>query len=79
MSAKEKISLQRQADAVELEIVNRRGFIDVLRPLVFKGKRAESDLVMAQMPLPALQAALATLRFIQANEDALRAVLAGKK
>lgn len=77
--SKEKISLQRQADAVELEIVNRRGFVSVLRPLVAKGKRAESDLVMAQMPLPALQAALATLRFIQANESVLRDALAEKK
>lgn len=76
---KEKISLQRQADAVELEIVNRRGFVAVLRPLVDRGKRAESDLVMAQMPLPALQAALATLRFIQANESVLRDALAEKK
>jgi hypothetical protein len=77
--SKEKISLQRQADAVELEIVNRRGFIAVLRPLVAKGKRAESDLVLAQMPLPALRAALATLRFIQANETVLRDAMTGKK
>lgn len=70
-----KISLRSQAEAVELMIVNRRGHIENLERLVDKKQRDPAELAVAQQPLPALEAALNTLKWLEKNEAKIKSAL----
>lgn len=70
-----KLSLRQQADAVELAFVNKRGHVRNLTGLVEKGRRPKPELDLAKMALPALEAACATLRYMEKHEPALRKLL----
>lgn len=67
-----KISIREQIDALELTIVNKKGHIDTLRELVRAKKRPEMDLFIAQQPFEALEAALRTLKWVEANEKRIK-------
>lgn len=56
------IPIDQQATAVETAAANLRGHVDNLRNLVAANKRSEMDLHIAEMRLPALEAAAVTLR-----------------
>ena len=66
------VPLSAQATAVELAAVNLRGHCETLAQQVRKGKRPQSDLDMASMSLPALQAAAVTMRWLAQHELQLR-------
>lgn len=69
-----KIPLEIQISAVERAVVNLEGHIEILRDLVKKKKRDPIVLAMKESWLPDLQAALETLRWVQANSDQLRQI-----
>ena len=64
-----KIGLDAQIVAVELEILSRRGHVDNLRRLVRTKQRQESHVEEAQKNLPALEAALDTLKWLKNNKE----------
>jgi hypothetical protein len=63
-----KVSIRGQIDAVELILCNRKGHIDNLRGLVRSKKRPPEELEVAERPIPGLEAALRTLKWVEANE-----------
>lgn len=63
-----RIPLKQQAEAVELAVLNRRGHIQNLHELVARGKRPSTDIEIAQLTLPALEAAHATIRELAEQE-----------
>lgn len=67
-----KIGIRAQAEAVELMIVNRRGHIANLERLISKKQRDPAELAVAQQPLPALEAALNTLKWLEKNEAKIK-------
>lgn len=69
------VSLRQQADAVELAFLNQRGHVNNLVDLVEKRRRPQSDLDIARLNLPALEAAAKTFRFMVEHEKELRTVL----
>lgn len=69
------LTLRQQADAVELAFVNQCGHVNNLVALVEKRRRPQAELDLARLSLPALEAAVGTLRFMEKNEPALRALL----
>lgn len=70
-----KISIRSQAEAVELMILNRRGHIENLERLVSKKQRDPAELSVAQQPLPALEAALNTLKWLEKNEAKIKSAI----
>lgn len=54
-------TLAQQADAVTLAALNQRGHCSNLENLVRRNKRPATDLEIARLALPALEAAAATL------------------
>lgn len=69
-----KVSIDEQITALEIIIVNRRGFIHTLEGLVSKKKREPVELEIAERPLPGLEAALRTLKWVRDNKDAIKKV-----
>lgn len=69
------LTIRQQAEAVELVTVNHRGHVDNLRGLVERKRRPAHELDLAKAQLPGLEAALATLRYIEKHETAFRALL----
>lgn len=67
-----KVPIRSQIDALELAIVNKKGHIDTLRELVKAKKRPEMDLFIAQQPVEALEAALKTLKWVEANKKSIK-------
>ena len=64
------ISLQRQADRVELQLMGERARLET----VSRNPRwPETDLSMKRRAIAELEATLATMRWLQANEAAVKA------
>ncbi|MGI9143321.1 MAG: hypothetical protein ACR2IJ_09065 [Fluviibacter sp.] len=74
-----KPSIQAQIDAVELIIANRKGFIETLQGLVKARKREPIELEIAESPMPALEAALRTLKWVNNNKELIKKAVAGKE
>ncbi len=70
-----KVGIRAQAEAVELMIVNRRGHIANLERLILKKQRDPAELAVAQQPLPALEAALNTLKWLEKNEAKIKSAI----
>lgn len=70
-----KVSLKDQIDAIEITVVNHRGFVDNLRELVKKKQREQVWLDIAEDRYPKLIAALNTLRWLQKNEEKIKSAL----
>lgn len=69
------VSLRLQVEAVELAALNQRGHANNIELLVGKGKRGQTELDIARMSLPALDAAAKTLAFIERHEAAFRKLI----
>lgn len=67
-----KIPLATQIFEIELTVANRRGFISTLRDLVRRKERPQHDVDYQTGRLPALEAALATLKWLEANQDLIK-------
>lgn len=67
-----KVSIEEQIAAVEREVMNLAGHIEILRDLIKKKKRDPIILVMQENLLPQLQAALETLRWVKKNKEKFR-------
>ena len=67
-----KINLETQISALEITIVNKRGFIETLHELVKARKRDPVELELAERTMPGLEAALETLKWVKANESMIR-------
>lgn len=63
-----RVTLRQQAEAVELAALNRRGHIQNLTEMVAKGRRPFTDIEIARLSLPALEAAAATLQALAEQE-----------
>lgn len=63
-----KVTLRQQADAVELAALNRRGHIQRLEEMVANGKRPFTEIEIAKLALPGLDAAAATLQALAEQE-----------
>ena len=70
-----KFSIRTQAEAVELMLVNRRGHIENLKRLVGKKQRDATELAVAMQPIPALEAALNTLKWLEKNESKIKSAI----
>src|SRR5258708_5997426 len=69
-------SIHEQADAVELAFVNHRGHVRNLAGLVDKGKQSGAEPAQARRTLPGLEAAVATLRFLELHAEAFKRFMA---
>ena len=67
-----KVPIEEQIAAVEREVMNLAGHIEILRDLIKKKKRDPIVLVMQENLLPQLQAALETLRWVKKNQEKFR-------
>ena len=67
-----KVSLDQQIAALEIVIVNRKGFVETLRELVAKKKRDAVEIEIAERPIAGLEAALSTLKWVKANESEIK-------
>ena len=67
-----KISLSAQIFEIELTLANRRGFISTLRDLVRRKERPQHDVDYQAGRVPALEAALATLKWLETNQDLIK-------
>jgi hypothetical protein len=65
-------SYDEQALAVEKEVLERRNHCSSLADLIRRGKRPQSDLIIASMSLPALEDAAQALR-ARADREAAKA------
>lgn len=70
-----KVSLKDQIEAIEITVVNHRGFVDNLRELVKKKQREQVWLDIAEDRYPKLVAALNTLKWLQKNEEKIKSAL----
>jgi hypothetical protein len=67
-----KINLDRQIAAAELQLANTRGHLHVLQDRL-RQKKADPIMVeMVEKKIPDLQAILATLRWLKANEEKIK-------
>lgn len=71
-----KIPLGAQIDSLELILVNRKGHIENLKRLISDKKRPPEELLVAEQPIPALEAALKTLKWVEANEKRIKEAFA---
>ena len=67
-----KVPIEEQIAAVEREVMNLAGHIEILRDLIKKKKRDPIVLGMKENLLPQLQAALETLRWVKKNKEKFR-------
>jgi hypothetical protein len=67
-----KVPIEEQIAAVEREVMNLAGHIEILRDLIKKKKRDPIVLGMKESLLPQLQAALETLRWVKKNQEKFR-------
>lgn len=67
-----KISLDRQITAAELQLANARGHVSILQDRLRQRKADPIMVEMAESKLPDLQAILATLRWLKANEEKIK-------
>lgn len=71
-----KISIKAQVGAVELVLANRKGHIENLKRLIRDKKRPPEELLVAEQPIAGLEAALRTLKWVEANENRIKEALA---
>lgn len=69
-----KISIKDQVAEIELTLVNRRGFVSAIRDAIRLKTKTQHDLDYQIGRLPALEAALKTLKWVEANQDLIRQV-----
>lgn len=74
-----KVPLEVQVSAVERSVINLRAHIDILRELVSKKKRDPITLEAKESWLPELEAALATLKWLQVHELSIKNALKAQK
>ena len=67
-----KVPIEEQIAAVEREVMNLAGHIEILRDLIKNKKRDPIVLGMKESLLPQLQAALETLRWVKKNQEKFR-------
>lgn len=67
-----KVPIEEQIAAVEREVMNLAGHIEILRDLIKKKKCDPIVLGMKENLLPQLQAALETLRWVKKNQEKFR-------
>lgn len=67
-----KIPLKDQIAEIELTLVNRRGFVSAIRDAIRLKTKTQHDLEYQIGRLPALEAALSTLKWVAANQDAIK-------
>jgi len=67
-----KVPIEEQIAAVEREVMNLAGHIEILRDLIKKKKHDPIVLGMKESLLPQLQAALETLRWVKKNQEKFR-------
>jgi hypothetical protein len=67
-----KVPIEEQIAAVEREVMNLAGHIEILRDLITNKKRDPIVLGMKESLLPQLQAALETLRWVKKNQEKFR-------
>lgn len=67
-----KIPLKDQIAEIELSLVNRRGFVSAIRDAIRLKAKTQHDLDYQISRLPALEAALATLKWLEANQDLIK-------
>ena len=70
-----KVTLKQQITQMELTIANKRGYIDNLKHLVKKKQREEIWLKIAEDQYPKLLAFLATLKWLEKNEEKIKKTL----
>ena len=70
-----KVSIDDQIEAMEITVVNYRGYTDNLRHLVKKKQREEVWLNIAEERYPKMVACLNTLKWLKKNEDKIKAAL----
>ena len=70
-----KIPLRAQIDAIELILANRKGHIENLEKLVSARKRPIEEVEVAERPILGLEAALKTLKWLEANEIRIKKAL----
>lgn len=73
-----KVSLAMQIFAVELVLANRKGHIENLKRLIRDKKRPPEELEIAERPIMGLEAAVKTLKWVEANEKRIKEALAGQ-
>jgi hypothetical protein len=66
-----KITIDEQVAAMEDVIQNHRSYINLVRRLVAKGERPEEILKDTERRLPYVEASLKTLKWVQANREAI--------
>ncbi len=72
------ITIEQQIAAVEISFVNQRGHAENLADLVGRNRRTQAEYDVVAERLPALEAAVTTLRWVAANQSAIKAALAEK-
>lgn len=70
-----KVTLKQQITQMELTLANQRGYIDNLKHLVKKKQREEIWLNIAEEQYPKLLAVLATLKWLEKNEEKIKKTL----
>lgn len=74
-----KISLDAQITAVELEILSRKAHVENLERLVLRKERQPHHVADAAKLIPAMEAALKTLKWLKSNEEIIREKISQKK
>lgn len=66
-----RITIDEQVAAMENVIQNHRSYINLVRRLVANGERPEEILKDTEQRLPYVEASLKTLKWVQANREAI--------
>ena len=66
-----RITIDEQVAAMENVIKNHRSYINLVRRLVANGERPEEILKDTEQRLPYVEASLNTLKWVQANREAI--------
>ena len=72
------IAIEQQIAAVEIVFANQRGHAENLADLVGRNRRTQAEYDVVAERLPALEAAVATLKWVAANQSTIRTVAAEK-
>lgn len=67
-----RVTLREQIAALEILLANRKGFVETLRELVKNRKREPVELEIAERPIMGLEAAIRTLKWVEANETTIK-------
>lgn len=70
----DKIPIKDQVAEIELTLANRRGFVSAIKDAIRLKVKTQHDLDYQVGRLPALEAALKTLKWVEANQDLIKEV-----